>query len=458
LSDDKSVHRIEHVWTGEGTPTDQTSVGLVIQEAFPWLGKEMHSRHDIVVCNLGDLPQDAEPELQYCRQIGIQSFLMCPMYSRDEVVGIIGIDMIRQSRNWNEEDIVRLRLIGEMIANAIMRKQNEQEIRLLKERLEAENSYLVEEYKLKHKHEEIIGNSHVIQNVLKHLEQVAPTEANVLILGETGTGKELLAYAIHRLSSRNDRPLVSINCAALTSTLIESELFGREKGAYTGALSKQVGRFEIADGSSIFLDEIGELPLEVQAKLLRVLQSGEFERLGSPKKIKVNVRIIAATNRDLAKAVREGTFREDLFYRLNVFPITMPPLRDRSDDLPLLVWAFVKDFEKSIGRRIEKIPTHSMEAIKRYTWPGNVRELHNVVERAMILESGPVLRIDVPKRVDSAVVEYMTLDDVEKKHILEVLEQTGGRVRGEEGAAERLGLKPTTLESRMKRLGIQRKA
>lgn len=344
------------------------------------------------------------------------------------------------------------------------RKQAEEELRKvlneverLKGQLEAENLYLREEIKITHKHEKIVGHSHAIKTVLSQVEQVAGTDSTALIWGETGTGKELLAHTIHSLSPRKAHALVRVNCATLPPTLIESELFGREKGAYTGALSKQIGRFEIADGSTIFLDEIGELPLELQVKLLTVLQEGQFERLGSPTTIKVNVRVIAATNRDLPEAVRDGRFREDLYYRLNVFPIHVPPLRQRREDIPPLVWLFVKEFGEKMGKRIESIPRKDIEALQRYPWPGNIRELRNVVERAMILSTGITLRIEVPGATNSTTSHSRTLADMERKHILEVLQTTGWRVRGKNGAAGILGLKPTTLEARMSKLGIIRK-
>jgi DNA-binding NtrC family response regulator len=267
------------------------------------------------------------------------------------------------------------------------------EVVKLKNQIEQENIYLRKEIEVKHKHEEIIGNSDPLRNMLSSAEQVASTESTVLILGETGTGKELLARGIHKLSPRRDRQMVTLNCAALPATLLESELFGREKGAYTGAMTRQIGRFEIADGSTIFLDEIGEMALEVQAKLLRVLQEGQFERLGNPETIRVNVRIIASTNRDLARFVAEGRFREDLYYRLNVFSITVPPLRDRIEDIPPLIWAFIKEFEKPMGKAIEKIPQKSMDALQRYPWPGNIRELKNVIENAMIISNEIYLSI-----------------------------------------------------------------
>ena len=331
-------------------------------------------------------------------------------------------------------------------------------IKELKDHLQKENIYLREEIAVKYKHEEIIGESEAIQKVLSQAEQVADTNTTVLVLGETGTGKELLAHAIHNISARKARTMIKVNCAALPPTLIESELFGREKGAYTGALTKQLGRFEVADDSTIFLDEISELPLQLQPKLLRVLQDGHFERLGSSKTIAVNVRLIAATNQNLSKAVQDGRFREDLYYRLNVFPIMMPPLRERQEDIPKLIWAFVKEFEKTMAKRIKTIPRMSMEALQRYAWPGNVRELRNVIEQAMIISKGEVLNARVPTLSDLVMEPEIKLVDVERNHILKVLQNTGWRIKGQNGAAELLGLHPATLYSKMKRLEIQRPA
>ena len=331
-----------------------------------------------------------------------------------------------------------------------------QEIEHLKQRLERENIYLQEEIKLLVEHTEIVGQSAAIKKILAQAERVAETDSMVLILGETGTGKELLARSIHNMSSRKDRPLVTVNCASLPPTLIESELFGREKGAYTGALTKMVGRFEVADGSTLFLDEIGELPLDLQSKLLRVLEEGKFERLGSTKTLQVNVRVIAATNRDIAREVKEGRFRTDLYYRLNVFPIVIPPLRERPEDIPLMVWAFVKDFQKKMGKEIENIPKKSIESLQSFSWPGNVRELRNVLEHAMIVTSGKTLVVQAPKPTSSETPGARNLGDMERRHIVSVLERNGWRVGGKGGAAEVLGLKRSTLYSKMKKLGINR--
>ena len=356
------------------------------------------------------------------------------------------------------------RLLGVSIDITERKKMEEQlrkrlqDIEQLKQKLEKENIYLREEIELKNVHEEIVGRSQVMKQILTQVEQVARTDATVLIEGETGTGKELLARAVHRLSARKDRPLVTVNCGALPPTLIESELFGREKGAYTGALTRMMGRFEVADRATLFLDEIGDLPQDVQAKLLRVLEHGCFERLGSAKPLQVNVRIIAASNRDLTRDVDKGKFRKDLYYRLNVFPITVPPLRERPEDIPLLVWTFVRRFEKKMGKRIEHIPRKKMEDLQHYPWPGNVRELRNVIEHAMIVNSGKTLEMSLLQKVTPEIPANLSLDEVERKYILDVLQKNDWRLSGKGGAAEILGLKRTTLQSKMKKLDIQHHA
>jgi formate hydrogenlyase transcriptional activator len=332
------------------------------------------------------------------------------------------------------------------------------EIEQLKQKIEKENIYLREETSLLFEHGDIVGESAAMKTVLALAEQVARTDSTVLISGETGTGKELLAREIHNLSSQKDRPLVTVNCASLPPTLIESELFGREKGAYTGAMTRMAGRFEVADGSTIFLDEIAELPLDLQSKLLRVIEEGAFERLGSTKTIHVNVRIIAATNRDLSQEVQRGAFREDLFYRLNVFPIIIPPLRARTEDIPLLVWTFVRHLEKKMGKQINSISRRSMEALRRYSWPGNIRELRNVIEHAMIVTRDKTLNLRVPAVSVTEKTEdnNLQLEAIERNHILTTLQRSGWRIHGAGGAAEALGLKRTTLQSKMKKLGIER--
>ena len=329
-------------------------------------------------------------------------------------------------------------------------------------RLQAQNQYLQDEIKHNHNFEEIVSKSKNFHKILQKIEQVASTDATVLIMGESGTGKELLARAIHNISNRSKKPLIKINCATLPANLIESELFGHERGAFTGVMERKIGRFELADGGTIFLDEIGELPVDLQAKLLRVLQEGEFERLGNPKTMKVNVRVIAATNRNLEEAIAKKEFREDLFYRLNVFPVISPPLRERKEDIPLLVKHFVNKYEGKMGKQISSIPTKVIDALMLYDWPGNIRELENLVERALILCPGNILEygdwVPAAKSISNNGEKKVLqkLDDVEREHIIAVLERTNWKVSGEKGAAKILGLNPTTLEARMKKMGIER--
>ncbi len=332
------------------------------------------------------------------------------------------------------------------------------EICLLKKQLEEERAYLKEEIKLEHNHENMIGRSDGLKYVLYKIEQIADNDSNVLILGETGTGKELVARAIHHLSRRRNRALVKVNCAALPSSLIESELFGHEKGAFTGSGNRQLGRFEIADKATLFLDEIGELPLELQSKLLRVIQDGEFERLGSSSTIKVNTRIIAATNRDLEKEVQTGRFRDDLWYRLNVFPITVPPLRERMEDIPLLVDFYVKKISRRLGKTVEIIPKRVMAALLSYGWPGNIRELENVLERSVINSSDERLHLadDLSGSGDPSRKTLKTLETVEREHIFRVLEQVKWKVSGKNSAAQILDLNRSTLRARMRKLQITR--
>ena len=357
----------------------------------------------------------------------------------------------------------RLRLMG-LTQDVTARKQMElqlqeqlMEITRLRAQLEAENAYLRNEAATVDVQPNFSGSGQGMQAVMAQIEQVARTDSTVLILGETGTGKELVAQNIHRLSARGRQPMVKVNCAALPAALVESELFGREKGAFTGALSRQVGRFELANGSTLFLDEIAEMPLETQSKLLRVLQEGEFERLGSPRTIKVDVRVLVATNRDLEEEVRQGHFRRDLYYRLNVFPIFIPPLRERLEDIPHIVWEFVNEFNDRMGKKIRRIASRDMELLKRCPWPGNIRELRNVIEHALIVSKGETLELH--HKLPGAGQEAMatvTLEEVERQHIRAVLHATQGRIKGPDGAAQRLGLKPSTLYSRLRKLGLQK--
>ena len=370
----------------------------------------------------------------------------------------------------NIRDITERKLIAEALQqahNELERRVEERtvelrtalsEIKTMKDQLEAENIYFRQEIKMKHQFDHILGQSDGLKYVLYRAEQVAPTNTTVLILGETGTGKELIAAAIHNLSPRKDRPLITVNCAALPANLIESELFGREKGAFTGADTRQVGRFEVANGSTLCLDEIGELPLETQAKLLRAIQHNEFERLGSSHTIKVDVRIVATTNRNLEEEVRKGRFRQDLYYRLNVFPITVPPLRQRKEDIPLLVQAFIERYARKLGKQITSIQKETMKALQDYPWPGNVRELESVLERAVILCPGPVLQLADKLEISSLPLSsaVRTLEEMERNQILKTLSETRWRIEGKDGAAAILGLHPSTLRARMHKLGIVR--
>ena len=415
-------------------------------------------------------------EDKFPRENGIEAAVGVPIFSskNGEIIGhILVVDPAPVTTEKNQTSILKIFAaragaeIERMKAEKDLEKANEElkmrlkEIEGLKNQLQLENKYLQEEIKLTYNFEEIISRSKDFQKILQQIQQVAATDATVLVLGESGTGKELIARAVHNISNRSKRPLVKVNCATLPANLIESELFGHEKGAFTGAMERKIGRFELADGGSIFLDEIGELPVELQAKLLRVLQEGEFERLGNPKTMKVNVRVIAATNRNLQQAIAKKEFREDLYYRLNVFPILCPPLRDRKEDIPLLVKHFCQKHEGKIGRKITHVPTKVMEALMNYDWPGNIRELENIIERAMILSQHGTLEYGdwIPvEKVGETKSTAARLEDVEKDHILDTLKKTGWKVSGEKGAARILGLNPTTLEARMKKLGIKREA
>jgi transcriptional regulator with GAF, ATPase, and Fis domain len=462
FSQDKGHALVTHSCAVSGI--EPFPAGVVADDRLPWYVQEARKGKTLVLkCLPEDFPPEAAKERQVCITQGIKSTVAIPLRVGDSVLGIISFSFLKRYCEWSPDFISRLQIIGEVFANALVRKRSDEAIRAalteneqLRERLELENVYLREQITLKHHHGRIIGKSRALKKVLSEAERVAGADTPVLLFGETGTGKELLAQTIHELSSRRERPMVTVNCASLPATLIESELFGREAGAYTGAVSAQVGRFEIADGSTLFLDEIGEFPIELQAKLLRVLQDGRFERLGSPESVTVNVRIIAATNRDLEQAMRDGKFRADLYHRLNVFPIHVPPLRERCEDISPLVWAFVEVFSRRMGKTINSIPRRTMEQFQQYSWPGNVRELSNVIERAMILTTGDSLLVEMPALGLGSQRSRMTLNEGMREQILRVLQDTGWRIRGAGGAAEILAIKPTTLESRMAKLGISR--
>jgi formate hydrogenlyase transcriptional activator len=402
---------------------------------------------------LGD---DRLPNKQWMKDNGLHSFAGYPLKFQGELLGVIAMF---GRRPLSEAEIERLSIFANQAAIAIKNAQLFTEVAQLKTRLEAENLYLREEIKLNHNFEEIVGENQRIKSVLRLIEQVAPTDSTVLIRGDTGTGKELMARAIHNLSPRRARSLVKVNCGAIPANLVESELFGHEKGSFTGALQRRIGRFELADDGTIFLDEVGELPLDAQVKLLRVLQEREVERIGSGHSTKVNVRVIAATNRDLHAAVKAGSFRADLLYRLNVFPVEVPPLSARASDIPLLVNRFVSKFSTKMGKKIDGVSQSTMDRLMKYAWPGNIRELENVIERATILANGPLLQIDdvlLQGSSASPLPVADSLEEVERAHILRILQDTNWVIEGKQGAATRLGLHPNTLRSRMQKLGIKK--
>jgi len=399
------------------------------------------------------------------RSFGVKSYLSMPITAEGKTAGAININSL-QKHAFDDEELRLLAMVSEHLEMAIDNAQQADalrqalaEVERLKNRLQAENVYLQEEITTAHHGGGMIGQSRVLQEILCQVEQVAPTDATVLIQGETGTGKELIASAIHHRSPHQDRPLVKVNCATLPAGLVESGLFGHEKGAFTDAFARKIGRFELADGGTIFLDEIGELPLELQARLLRVLQEGEFERVGGSHTITVNVRVIAATNRDLATAVQAGSFRADLFYCLNVFPLMLPPLRERQDDIPLLVECFLARMAKKLGKALKGLSDESMARVMRYSWSGNARELQNVIERAAILARGPIVEIDdaLEQRLPPSdhPLPPTNLQEVERAHIVRVLAETNGIIEGPRGAARILGLHPNTLRFRLQKLGIK---
>jgi formate hydrogenlyase transcriptional activator len=425
--------------------------------------------------------RDLEKEKQYPNEHrlsaeGIQSMCVVPLALQGKCIGLLSV-VSQQRDHYSDEDAFFLQEVANQVALAVQNMQSYQEIASLKARLERENVYLREELRTEHNFEEIVGNSPALLRALNAVEQVAPTDSTVLIYGETGTGKELVARAIHNRSTRNGRALVSVNCSAISAGLVESELFGHVKGAFTGALERRIGRFELANGGTIFLDEIGELCLETQVKLLRVLQEHEFEPVGSSHPLRVDVRVIAATNRNLHEAVQSGRFRSDLFYRLNVFPLELPPLRERRSDIPKLVAFCLSQFSKRLGKKIDGVSQESMDNLVNYPWPGNIRELQNVIERAIIVSVGPTLRLDRDLMPVAAAAKGMetpqadaqegrqadlktlkpllTLDEVERNHILAALQHAGGVVDGPKGAARILNRHPNTLRHRMDKLGIK---
>ncbi|MEI8016200.1 MAG: sigma 54-interacting transcriptional regulator [Nitrospira sp.] len=398
------------------------------------------------------------PERSYIESVGILSCVLCPLIVQGVPYGFLAIGSKRRNA-FSERDLAFAEQIGFHLSQAITNFTAYEQIRSLKEQLEQENVYLRDEMKSSVDFKTLVGESPALQKTLKAIEKVAPTNSTVLITGETGTGKELVAQAIHHLSPRKEKPLITVNCAALPPTLIESELFGHEKGAFTNATARKMGRFELANGGTIFLDEIGDLPLDLQAKFLRVLELQELQRVGGTQTIKLNVRVLAATNVDVEQAVKKGLFRSDLFYRLNVFPVRIPPLRERRDDIPVLARHFVKKYGERHRKTVTRIGSNTLKALASYDWPGNVRELEHVIERAVIVSHGPVLTVeelDQPAHHDRARTPPRTLADAERTHIIETLGQTNWILAGTYGAAARLGMKRSTLQHRMKKLGIHR--
>jgi transcriptional regulator with GAF, ATPase, and Fis domain len=430
------------------------------REHFPWMLRRLLAGEVVSLSSPDELPDGVDRATLL--RFDVKSIVAVPLPLARRVVGVVSFGLTRCERQWTPEILQRLRFAASLFASVLGRRHSDEAPRLALAEVKGLSGHLRADNVCPRRELESaldtsrVGRSDAIRRVHEQVRQVAETDATVLLLGETGSGKEVFASQIHELSRRRGRGMVRVNCAAIPATLIESELFGREKGAYTGALTRQVGRFELADGSTIFLDEIGDLPPDVQVKLLRVLEDRQIERLGSSKATRIDTRIIAATHRDLEKRIEADTFREDLYYRLNVFPIRVPPLRERTEDIPMLVWRFVEDFSAAFGKRVESIPEDNMEMLRRYSWPGNVRELRNLVERAVIGASGPRLTIALPQNSAAAVRRSVRLADVEKEHIKGVLDSTRWRIRGIGGAADQLGLKATTLETRMAKLGLQR--
>ncbi len=501
LSEDTLLHAISDALS-RVVPFDRAALTLYLPEkgVFRYLGMEsrLHSDHfrsgtefdrkSSVSAWVFDHQQavvrdDIEKQQQYPNDRhlvaeGLRSDCVVPLILRGKSLGTLNVGSVTRNRS-SEADAKFLQEVAKQVALAVENTKSYEEIAVLKARLEEENIYLQEEIRTEHNFEEIIGTSPALLEVLRAVEQVAPTDSTVLIFGETGTGKELIARAIHSRSARKDRPLVRVDCGAISAGLVESELFGHMKGAFTGAFERRTGRFELANGGTIFLDEIGELPLEIQAKLLRVLQEHEFEPVGSSRSVRVDVRVIAATNRNLEEAVGGGRFRSDLFYRLNVFPLTIPPLRDRRGDIPQLVAFCLSRCSKKIGKNVDTVAPETLDRLMNYPWPGNVRELQNVIERAVILSPGPALLLNqefLPRPFAMAgqekhkvqdqdalpdgrkIAGLPTLEEVERSHVLAALQQTGGVIEGPKGAAKILNLHPNTLRHRMQKLGITRPA
>jgi len=457
--------KASHSWSVNNVPK---VTPYFVNERFPQLVEYFEKTRTPMVLSLEEeIPDEISRDAELLKQGGTKSVVIVPLIVGGSSLGGLTAGSFLEKRDISERLLHRLRLLAEIFANAMSRKESHdslmqafQEISELKEQLEAECTYLREEIKLDHDFSRVVGQSPAIQQVLQQVERVAPMNTTVMVQGETGTGKELIARSIHDISPRRNRPLIKVDCASLPANLIENELFGHEKGAYTDAREKKIGRLELANGGTVFLDEIGELPLQVQSRLLRVLQENAFERVGGSQVIHVDIRIIAATNRDLEDEVRKGNFREDLWYRLNVFPLSVPPLRKRKEDIPLLVNWFVQQCNKKVGKQIDKIPNTTLQVLQNHRWPGNIRELENVIERMVINSQGKTLQThEFTERAggsEHTQFQLGTLADFERQHILQTLIHTGWKIQGPGGAAEILGIKPSTLRDRMKKREIKR--
>jgi transcriptional regulator with GAF, ATPase, and Fis domain len=471
FTEDGSAAVVKHSWAAAGI--EAIEAGAVMGSRLPRVFAALRRGEIVGIPDTGALTPDWAIDLQEFRRSGAQAHLSIPFAVAGAPVGILTFVSVHDRREWPDDLIERLSVLAQVFGNALSRRDSERRLRSalaeveeLKSHLEAENLYLRseigEQYDL---FEGIVGKNEGLKRVLLAVEQVAPTNVTVLIQGETGTGKELIARAIHARSTRSERPLICVNCAAIPSALAESELFGHEKGAFTGAVRRQIGRFELADGGTILLDEVGDLPLEIQAKLLRMLQDGGFERLGSTQTRSTDARLLAATSRNLEEAVDEGSFRADLYYRLHVVPIELPALRQRRDDIPILVWHFIEKSRAKHGKAVRDVPADVMNALVAYDWPGNVRELEHVIERAIVLSRGPALTLEDALMHGSAtatqadsVSSIEDLAGLERSHIMHVLDRCDWKVKGPGNAADRLGLHPSTLRGRMRKFAIVRPA
>lgn len=464
---DKGSMNVTHSYAVKGIDPLTPSIN---QQHVPYLTQQILEGKPFVVSRIDDLSALAATDKKFGKKLGVKSAAAVPLAAGGITLGLVSFATLREERKWSPLVVQRLQLLGEIFANALLRRKKDNELTIacaevekLKNRADAEND-VWREQSVSQNSNEIIGKSGSLKGVMNQVLQVAPTDSIVLLLGETGTGKELLATAIHKHSQRNKNPLIKVNCASLTQTLVESELFGYEKGAFTGALNTRLGRFEIADSGTIVLDEIGELPLEVQSKLLRVLQFREFERVGSTETRRTNVRIIASTNRDLEAMTLKGAFRQDLYYRLSVFPITVPSLRQRKEDIPLLVAYFVEQLQSRLGKTIRHIPESVIDELIAYDWPGNIRELENIIERSMIISPNSTLALsdNSPLHIQPVGQSKLhrtmvsSLDDVLRKYIIDVCNLCDWKIEGVGNTADLLRINPNTLRSRMKKLGILR--